>query len=61
MNDETDLPKFGVLGVLDELQQDCLCGGEECPALPQAGQGKQAVRLAAGGWGPQAQPKGTLS
>lgn len=43
------LLEVGVFGVLDQLQQDGLCGGEVSAALLQSGQSKQTICLAVEG------------
>lgn len=43
------LLEVGVFGVLNQLQQNSLCGGEVSAALLQSRQSKQTVRLAVEG------------
>ena len=43
------LLEVGVFGVLDQLQQNSLCGCEESSTLLQSGQSKQTVCLAVEG------------
>lgn len=43
------LLEVGVFSVLNQLQQNSLCGGEVSSALLQSGQSKQTVRLAVEG------------
>lgn len=43
------LLEVGVFRILNQLQQNSLCGGEVSAALLQSGQSKQPVRLAAEG------------